>query len=633
MKNFITILATIFLLQNTSAAVLIGHRGSYWGVENAAEAFENGAKAGFNGLETDVKVTKDNQFICCHDNDLSRFGHGSVTIEGSTLAELKALDLSQTRGGKSYSGKICTISEYLDICNEYNVFPVIELKWAKGLNSNDCSNIPALVQLVKSKNIFDKAVFLTSMKPCLEFIRKNYPDANMQFLCYARTMESNLDWCVKNRADVDSEVGTELTAEVVKKYHDNGLKVNVWTVNTVQSYQDYRAKGVDMFTVDYLDLTGVLEPDYEVSLQPLWKKSLAETDYLTNTTSQRSMAVFGGELFIPDTETKKIAVVDEKTGNLTQTIQTQLENGLLSCIRFTNDGVMLLGSTNGANDRFSLYSCDKNGVTTLVFDSLITGFGQADYFDVRGELNSTDGGFLVAASDQGKAIRIPFKNGIFENAVLFNGHKKSSSTATHATIHSDSAVIIATTPRTARKLYALDGSWSKSFGSPAPSNTGVDGVCFPLNGRYYYASVETRMGTFKLFDITYGVDKPILFGPTTPELGNATNAAATAPICAEVFADYVLLTVMSTNNGIAAYRLGKEQVSVVSPKANSATIFAKNGVLTVENANGRGLSIFDVMGRKILSQKLDNDLFTIENLPQKQLLILKIDQEIFKVIL
>ena len=103
---------------------LVGHRGSYWGVENTAEAFVNGARAGYDGLECDIKITADGEYVISHDDDLSRLGH-SVSIEGSTLASLQELELSQTRGGVAYTGRLCTLAEYLDICNQYDCFPVI----------------------------------------------------------------------------------------------------------------------------------------------------------------------------------------------------------------------------------------------------------------------------------------------------------------------------------------------------------------------------------------------------------------------------------------------------------------------------------------------------------------------------
>ena len=45
MKRIFTLLLTVAaILSATAQPYLVGHRGSYWGVENTEEAFINGAK-------------------------------------------------------------------------------------------------------------------------------------------------------------------------------------------------------------------------------------------------------------------------------------------------------------------------------------------------------------------------------------------------------------------------------------------------------------------------------------------------------------------------------------------------------------------------------------------------------------
>ncbi|HPD27339.1 MAG TPA: glycerophosphodiester phosphodiesterase family protein, partial [Paludibacteraceae bacterium] len=61
--TFAFLMILLCCYQSINAAVLIGHRGSYWGVENTEEAFRRGAQFGYNGLETDIKVTSDTKFV------------------------------------------------------------------------------------------------------------------------------------------------------------------------------------------------------------------------------------------------------------------------------------------------------------------------------------------------------------------------------------------------------------------------------------------------------------------------------------------------------------------------------------------------------------------------------------------
>lgn len=279
MKRISIVIFTILALALCASAkkpMLVGHRGSYWGLENSEEAFINGAKKGYEYLETDVKVTKDGKHVCCHNDDLTSWG-GTLTIANSTLAALQAETLTQTRGGVKYTGHLCSIEEYLDICKEYEVKPLIELKWAVGINSNDCSGIPNLIKVIESKGFRSTCIILTSMKPCLQYIRTYYPDIKLQYLCYSSSFESSFEWCQTWGIDIDSAVGNEINKTLVQKYQDAGLEVNVWTVNDNSSYTKYGNFGCDYITTDNLNTATLptLESEKvsDVKIETIWEKS------------------------------------------------------------------------------------------------------------------------------------------------------------------------------------------------------------------------------------------------------------------------------------------------------------------------------------------------------------------------
>ncbi len=244
--------------------LLVGHRGSGYGVESTEEAFRNGAALGYQYLETDIKVTKDTKFVLTHDDDLSRLSDSELTIAGSTLAQLQAVTLTQTRNNVQYTGKLMELGEYLDLCTELKVLPVIELKWGTGVNSNDQSNMPALVKVIQDHGYYEKAIILTSMKPCLEWLHKNHPTIQLQLLLGSSGVPANhLEWCKTNNADVDFEASI-CTEAAVDMYHEAGLKVNMWTSNTESGYKTYATMGCDFITTDRLDGNNLPEYDPRV---------------------------------------------------------------------------------------------------------------------------------------------------------------------------------------------------------------------------------------------------------------------------------------------------------------------------------------------------------------------------------
>ncbi len=268
MKKFYLFLLGVIVATTVFAQPkLVGHRGSYWGLENSTEAFINGAKKGYHYLETDVKVTKDGVLVCCHNDDLTSWG-GTLTIAESNWEDLKAEQLSQTRGGVKYTGHLTSFEEYLDICKEYNVLPLIELKWATGINNNDFSNVPKLIEIIEKKGFRNNCFIFTSMKNCLNHIHQNYPDIQLMLLIYSESFESSLSWCIERGIHIGSGIGAEITKEGVKMYHDAGLLVDVWSINTNNTYETYGNYGCDFITTDYIDPASLPELDPDVLFPP-----------------------------------------------------------------------------------------------------------------------------------------------------------------------------------------------------------------------------------------------------------------------------------------------------------------------------------------------------------------------------
>lgn len=357
-KLFTLVIAVAAVLPSwASRPLLVGHRGSDIGVENTVQSFTEGAKRGYEYLETDFKVTKDLKLVCTHDDDTQRLGDKTLTIASSTLDELQGVNLTQTRGGVKYTGRLASAQEYLDVCKEYGVKPLIELKWATGINSNDCSNIPILIKLVEDNGFRNSCIIMTSMKPCLEYIRKNYPDIELQFLT-GQYWANHFDWCVKWGIDADIQA-TYFDKSTVQKYHDAGLKVNMWTTNNDEGYLQYGNWGCDFITTDKLDPKALpeLDPnrfngpntvDYPAVNAPVkgayQPEKVAEFDApLAGLTVRRAVLIDGvwHVLAADAAGTQSISRIDAATGKLLGTMNLQGITARIGDIAATADGVLL----------------------------------------------------------------------------------------------------------------------------------------------------------------------------------------------------------------------------------------------------------------------------------------------------
>lgn len=251
MKKLLAIFSGAVFIMTASAAapIVVGHRGSDVGVESSVEALETGARRGYPLLESDVKVAADGTFVLSHDDSTTRLG-GRHVVARSTLAELQSDTLCQTRWGRTYTSRMATLGDMLDVCRRYGCRPLIELKWATGINSRDTSGLPALIEFIDSAGMRDRCIILTSMKPCLEFIRDNYPDIELQLLVQTK-VDENFEWCVAHRMGIDMHRSV-CTPERVRRFHDAGLTVNVWTVNDPDEFARLTEMGCDYITTDSL---------------------------------------------------------------------------------------------------------------------------------------------------------------------------------------------------------------------------------------------------------------------------------------------------------------------------------------------------------------------------------------------
>jgi len=263
--NIMTLLKSIFTAAliilgtiSMQAQLIVGHRGSQWGVENTRAAFINGAAAGAWALECDIRVTADGTFVISHDDSYKRLGGPETKIAKMTTESVLSTRLTSKRHGITYAATPCTLGEFLDICNEYKVVPVVEVKVCTNIHSNTKAEnepmfdgIPALINLIEHKGLTDKVVIISFMPGVVDFIQRHYPDITVQVLAGDQdgTIDEWVDWCIEHKMDLDV-VHSIVTKEAVDRMHEAGLKVNTWTVDRIEDFDRVKAAGVDFITTN-----------------------------------------------------------------------------------------------------------------------------------------------------------------------------------------------------------------------------------------------------------------------------------------------------------------------------------------------------------------------------------------------
>lgn len=243
----------------------IGHAGSYYGLMNSEEAILYAIQVlKYQCVEIDLKQTADGQFVLCHDDTFA--GYPLATTMWSVLKDVtrtaeRSAGYPAQNGSvkkKSYTAGLCTLERYLEICKEYNVKAVIELKSSKGISNNDTSRMKDLMNIIEKYKMRKNVIFLTSAYNCLIWTRNNgYSDIPCQYLVNSCESEEILNRCIEYNLDISvNATGNNIknSQEWLNKYHDAGLKISCYTFTQYSDYktlQKWIDKGVDYVTCDW----------------------------------------------------------------------------------------------------------------------------------------------------------------------------------------------------------------------------------------------------------------------------------------------------------------------------------------------------------------------------------------------
>ena len=100
--------------------IKLGHRGySEKYPENTMLAFKKAIEGNFDGIETDVHLTKDNRLVLIHDEKINRTSNGKGYVKDYTYQQLCQFNFNYRF--KDIDAKIPLLEELLDYCMDKNV--------------------------------------------------------------------------------------------------------------------------------------------------------------------------------------------------------------------------------------------------------------------------------------------------------------------------------------------------------------------------------------------------------------------------------------------------------------------------------------------------------------------------------
>ncbi|MGW0018314.1 glycerophosphodiester phosphodiesterase [Rhodococcus sp. NPDC003382] len=100
---------------------VVAHRGaSAAKPEHTLAAYELALQEGADGLECDVRLTRDGHLVCIHDRTIDRTSSGTGVVSEMTLAELSAFDY----GKPGEPASLLTLRQLLELVLDWTSVPV-----------------------------------------------------------------------------------------------------------------------------------------------------------------------------------------------------------------------------------------------------------------------------------------------------------------------------------------------------------------------------------------------------------------------------------------------------------------------------------------------------------------------------
>ncbi len=219
------------------APAIIAHRGaSALAPENTFAAFDLALERGVDGLETDLRISRDGTAFCIHDATLDRTTNGHGRVDERSDSELAALDAGGWFDPHFAGQRLPTLAAFLDRY-AHRVPLHIELK-SPGVVAEVVQRIGRLgaggrIEL----SSFDPAMLvqLAAMLPavprCLLVDRWRLPEPHLH-------------------AAAIGAPARELDAQRIAAAHAHGLKVRAWAIEARADVARLRAIRADELTLD-----------------------------------------------------------------------------------------------------------------------------------------------------------------------------------------------------------------------------------------------------------------------------------------------------------------------------------------------------------------------------------------------
>jgi glycerophosphoryl diester phosphodiesterase len=223
--------------------LIIAHRGaSALAPENTFAAFRKAISDGAEGIEFDVRLSKDGVVVVFHDATLARLSNRKNLVSSLTAEELQKIDVGSwfTRRKTNHSNgdfsdeTIPTLEQLLDFLKDFKGLIYIELKCREAETEK---LVKAVCKIISDSHLLPQIVVKSFQLEVIPHIRRSCPKAKTAALFAPKIM--TILRKEKRLVNIAHEIGADMisvhfslaTRKLMKKAEKRALPVTIWTAD------------------------------------------------------------------------------------------------------------------------------------------------------------------------------------------------------------------------------------------------------------------------------------------------------------------------------------------------------------------------------------------------------------------
>lgn len=231
--------------------LVFGHRGAKaYAPMNTLPSFELALAQGADGIELDVRLTRDGAMIIMHDDKVDATTDGVGHIRDLTLTDIRALDAGAWFGEAFRGTRVPTLDEVFEaVGNRTRINVEIKAESIRG------GGIEVQVAGAIRRHGLERSVIISSFNPItLRRFRHVMPEVPIGYLYAEDTPPFVPHLMIGLAHEAKNPQHTMIDAASMERARDGGYRVNTWTVNDPARAIELHRLGVDCIITDAPDV-------------------------------------------------------------------------------------------------------------------------------------------------------------------------------------------------------------------------------------------------------------------------------------------------------------------------------------------------------------------------------------------